>query len=214
MLINPQKSKVIIFNKSRKYYFPLEYSFQDGNILECVEETKLLGIHLSSSLKLDSNTRVMCKRAMSKIWLLRRLKKFKLEPELILDYYVKEIRPVLEQGIPIWNSGVTKAQIRAIENVQKGENYISYEVACTLFNLSPLQFRRADLAANFAIKLFKSSKSLEFFEPVQKQTNTRSEKLLVKEKVTNTRRCFDAPHNYLARLVNLNKHRIAHNNTK
>ena len=72
----------------------------------------------------------------------------------------------------------------------------------------------ADLAANFAIKLFKSSKSLEFFEPVQKQTNTRSEKLLVKEKVTNTLRCFNAPHNYLARLVNLNKHRIAHNNTK
>ena len=176
MLINPQKSKVIIFNKSRKYYFPPEYSFQDGNILECVEETKLLGIHLSSSLKWDSNTRVMCKRAMSKIWLLRRLKKFKLEPELMLDSYVKEIRLVLEQGIPIWNSGVTKAQIRAIENVQKvalkiilGENHISYEVACTLFNRSPLQFRRADLAANFAIKIFKSSKSLEFFEPVKKQ---------------------------------------------
>ena len=152
---------------------------------------------------------------MSRIWLLRRSKLFKLEPELVLEYYLKEIRPLLEQGVPIWNSGLTKAQIRTIENVQKvafkiilGENYISYEVACTLLNTSPLEYRRSDLALNFAIKLFKSSKSLEFFEPVQKQRITRNEKLLVKENTTNTRRCYNAPHNYLARLINKNKHKI------
>ena len=183
--------------------------------------TKLLGIHLSSSLKWDCNTRAMCKKAMSKLWLLRRLKNFKMKPELILDYYVKEIRPLLEQGVPVWNSGLTKAHIRAIENIQKvalkiilGENYITYEVACTLFNLLPLEYRRSDLAENFAIKLYKSSKSLEFFEPVQKQRYTRNEPDLVKVKVTNTRRCFNAPHNYLARLVNKNKHKIIHNNQK
>ena len=221
MVINPKKSKIIMFNKSRKYDFPPEYSFQDGNILEVVEETKLLGIHLSSSLKWDSNTRAICKKAMSKIWLLRRLKNFKMEPELILDYYVKECRPLLEQGVPIWNSGLTKAQIRAIENIQKvalkiilGENYITYEVACTLFNLLPLEYRRSDLAETFAIKLYKSSKCFEFFEPVQKQRKTRNEQLLVKEKVTNTQRCFNAPHNYLARLVNRNKDRIIENNQK
>ena len=210
-----------MFNKSRKYDFPPEYSFQDGNILEVVEETKLLGIHLSSSLKWDSNTRAICKKAMSKIWLLRRLKNFKMEPEIILDYYVKEIRPLLEQGVPIWNSGLTKAQIRAIENIQKvalkiilGENYITYEVWCTLFNLLPLEYRRSDLAETFAIKLYKSSKCFEFFEPVQNQRNTRNEQLLVKEKITNTKRCFNAPHNYLARLINRNKDRIIENNQK
>ena len=215
MRINPHKSKVMMFNKCRKYDFPPEFSFKDGNILECLEEAKLLGIFMSSSLKWDSNTREICKKAMSRIWLLRRLKLFKLEPELILEYYLKEIRPLLELGVPIWNSGLTKAHIRSIENVQKvafkiilGENYISYEVACTLLNTSPLEYRRSDLALNFAIKLFKSSKSLEFFEPVQKQRITRNEKLLVKENTTNTRRCYNAPHNYLARLINKNKHKI------
>ena len=214
MQINPQKSKVMIFNKSHKYDFPPEFHFQDGNILECLEETKLLGILLSSSLKWDSNTNAICKKAMTKIWLLRRLKLFKLEPEIILDYYIKEIRPLVEQGVPIWNSGLTKTQIRKIESVQKvafkiilGENYLSYDVACTLLNTLPLEYRRQDLATNFAIKLFKSPRCLEFFEPVQNR-NTRNEHFLVKEIRTNTTRCYNAPHSYLARLVNTNKQKI------
>ena len=109
--------------------------------------------------------------------------------------YLKEIKPVLEQGVPIWDSGLTKGQLIAVENgfeIILCENYVC-EVACTPLNLLLIQFRRADLAANFAIKLYKSSKSLEFFEPAQKQTNTRSENLIVKDKVRNTRRCFNAP---------------------
>ena len=75
MKINPKKSKVMIFNKSRKHDFPPEISFKDGNILECIEETKLLGIQLSSSLSWEANTRIICKKGMTKMWLLRRLKK-------------------------------------------------------------------------------------------------------------------------------------------
>ena len=206
----------MLFNKSGKYDFPPEMKFQDGNFLECIEETKLLGIHLSSSLSWEANTRAICKKAMGKMWLLRRLKVVKLEPELILDFYIKEVRPLLEQGVPIWNSGLTRAQSRAIENVQKialkiilQENYISYEVACTLLNIIPLEYRRLDLATNFAIKLYKSQRCKEYFEPVEKSMRTRNNRQhLVKENKSNTRRCYNAPHNYLARLINKNKSKI------
>ena len=215
MKINPKKSKVMIFNKSRNYDFPPEMSFQDGNILECIEETKLLGIHLSSSLSWEANTRIICKKGMTKMWLLRRLKKFKLDPEVILDYYLKEIRPLLEFGVPIWNSGLTKAHVREIENVQKvalkiilDDSYLSYNVACTLMSTIPLEHRRYDLSTTFAIKLFKSPRSSEFFETNKKCVNTRSDQPLVHVKMSNTRRCQNAPHNYLARLVNLNKSKI------
>ena len=117
MKINPEKSKLMLFNKSRKYDFPPEMHFQDGNFLECVEETRLLGIQLASSLSWESNTKAICRKAMGKMWLLRRLKSVKLQPELILDFYVKEVRPLLEQGVPIWNSGITRAQCRQIENI-------------------------------------------------------------------------------------------------
>ena len=215
MKINPEKSKVMIFNKSRKYDFPPELSFQDGKILECLEDTKLLGVHLSADLRWNSNTSVICGKAMSKMWLLRRLKKFHLDHEVILDYYLKEIRPLVEHGVPIWNSGLTKAQVRELENVQKvalkiilDDSYYSYDVACTLLNILPLQYRRTDLCTNFAVKLYKSPRSSEFFQPAENILNTRSEQLLVTEKMSNTRRCFNAPHNYLARLVNKNRSKI------
>ena len=86
MKINSSKSKVMIFNKSRKYDFPPEMIFQDGDILECLEKTKLLGVLISSSLKWDANTKAICEKAMAKMWLLRRLRIFKLEPELLFDY--------------------------------------------------------------------------------------------------------------------------------
>ena len=175
----------------------------------------MLGVQLSSSLKWTSNTSAICAKAMSKMWLLRRLKKFNLDHEIILDYYLKEIRSLLEHGVPIWNSGLTKAQVREVENVQKvalkiilEDNYLSYDVACTLLNILPLEYGRTDLSTNFAIKLFKSPRSHEFFQPAKKDVNTRSEQLLVTEKLSNTRRCHNAPHNYLARLVNNNKYRI------
>ena len=128
---------------------------------------------------------------------------------------MKEIRPLLEFGVPIWNSGLTKAQVREIENIQKvalkiilDDSYLSYNVACTLMSALPLEYCRTDLSTNFAIKLYKSPRSSEFFEPTQKCVNTRSDQPLVHEKMSNTKRCHNAPHNYLARLVNKNKSKI------
>ena len=56
---------------------------------------------------------------VSKMWLIRRIKGVKLDSMIILDYYCKEIRPLAEQGVAIWNSGITKSQIMNIEIIQK-----------------------------------------------------------------------------------------------
>ena len=91
MQINESKSKTMIFNKSRKYDFPPEFAFQNGEIMECVEVTRLLGIYLSSDLRWQDNTREIFAKAMSKMWLLRRLKLVKLDLQFTLDYYIEEI---------------------------------------------------------------------------------------------------------------------------
>ena len=150
------------------------------------------------------------------MWLLRRLRLIKLDTELILEYYLKEIRPLVEFGVAIWNSGLTKGQVNDLEKVQKvalkiilHEDYTSYEVACTLMNISPLEYRRTELCTNYAVKLYRSPKSSEYFIPAKKLVNTRSEQqLLVKEQKCNYNRAYNAPHNYLARLVNANKEQI------
>ena len=216
MKINENKSKVMIFNKSRNYDFPPEFSFKNGELLECLESTKLLGIYLTSDLRWAENCKQIFSKAMAKMWLLRRLKKLNLDSALILDFYLKEIRPLAEHGVAIWNSGLTKGQVADLEKIQKialkiilDDNYISYDVACTLMNIVPLKLRRTELCTTFAIKLYKSPRSYEYFTPAEKLVNTRSEhQLLVEEKRSNTKRCQNAPHKYLARLINQNKTKI------
>ena len=56
MKINESKSKIMIFNKSRNYDFPPELAFRNGQNLEVFEETKLLGLVLTTDLRWHSNT--------------------------------------------------------------------------------------------------------------------------------------------------------------
>ena len=218
MKINSNKSSIMVFNKSRKYLFPPEFSFSNGELLESLDEVKLLGIQLNTNLRWTSHIDLVYKKAMSRMWLLRRMKSLKLDKELILQYYLKEVRPLAEHGVVVWNSGVTKAQIKELEKIQRvalliilGQNYVSYEKACHVFNLATLRERREQLCINFAIKLYKSDRSEQFFTKV-KETKTRNTGKLVEEPFTRTKRCFQAPLNYLRRLVNQNSHRISPHN--
>ena len=52
----------------------------------------------------------MVTRAMYKMWLLWRMKLLNLEPDIIFDYYAKEVRPLVEHGVVVWNFGLNKAQ--------------------------------------------------------------------------------------------------------
>ena len=56
MKIKESKSKVILFNTSRKYDFMPEISFGGVKYLEVVEELKLLGIIFQSNMRWHANT--------------------------------------------------------------------------------------------------------------------------------------------------------------
>ena len=216
MKINTSKSNIMIFNRAKNHDFPPEYAFSDGEQLDVVEEIRLLGIQLTTDLKWNSNTKSVCKKAMSKMWLLRRMKMINLEPQIILEYYLKEIRVLAEQGVPIWNSGLTVQQTRDLERIQKvalkiilAENYGTYENACKIFNLEKMSDRRLAISTNYAVKLFKSERSNQFFTHAKQKTNQRhGNDRLVVEKMSRTKRCYNAPHNYLSRLVNMNADKI------
>ena len=47
------------------------------------------------------------------------MKDFKLEPSIIIDYYVKEIRVLDEHGVAIWNAELNKNQIKGLEKIQR-----------------------------------------------------------------------------------------------
>ena len=71
---------------------------------------------ISDKLRWDSHVNYMLKKAYKKIWLLRRLKLLKLDSDILLDFYCKEVRSVLEFGAPVWHSGLTKCQTKLRES--------------------------------------------------------------------------------------------------
>ena len=142
------------------------------------------------------------------MWVLRRMKNFKLDIEYLLDTYTKEIRSLLELAVPVWHSGLTVKQSRDIERVQKtalyiilGDSHLNYDVACTLAEIEPLNIRREQLCLKFAKKDVKKADSL--FTKTETTMNTRTPNL-VREPKCNTKRFQKSSIPYLAKLLNKN----------
>ena len=76
MKINPRKTKIIQFNKSRKYDFPPKLYLSDNHELEVVKDIKLVGVIISQDLRWLKNTDFICNKATRKLRIIRRLKKF------------------------------------------------------------------------------------------------------------------------------------------
>ena len=107
MMINHKKTKIMLFNNSRKYDFPPEVYFSDKKNLEVISEMKLLGVIVSDDLKWKKNTDFSCQKARQKLWTLRRMKRMNMDPSHIWDVYTKEVRSLLELAVPVWHSGLT-----------------------------------------------------------------------------------------------------------
>ena len=71
MVLNKQKTKVMSFTKSRKWDFPPEVCFTDGTPLECITDTRLVGVVISQDLKWFKNTTYICEKARGKLWILK-----------------------------------------------------------------------------------------------------------------------------------------------
>ena len=109
----------MIFNKSRKSDFPPELKFTDGTKLEVISQIKLVGLIISDNLSWHENTLYICRKARTKLWIIRRMKSLSLSHEQIFDVYCKEITSIVEFGVPVWHPGLTKKDSNDIERVQK-----------------------------------------------------------------------------------------------
>ena len=96
-----------------------QLSIENDKLLEVVEEFRLLGVIFMSNLSWQANTDKMCQSAYARLWMLRRLKKLGASVTDMLDVYNKQIRCVLELAVAVWEPGLTLAENKQIERVQK-----------------------------------------------------------------------------------------------
>ena len=118
MKLNIAKTKVMPFNFTRKYDFVPAFGL-DGDYLDVVYETRLLGLTITSDCRWDSNTRDIVQKGNSRLWFLRRLKILGASRSTLLDIYKLFCRSVLEFGAPVWSGALSAKSNQEIERVQK-----------------------------------------------------------------------------------------------
>ena len=163
MKINYKKTKVMVFNKCKKWDFMPELEVE-GNRLELEEEMRILGLVVRSDLKWSSNTKYIVDKAYSRLWMLRRLKNHGAGSDDLKDVFIKQVRSVLELAVPAWHPGLTQSDSLDIERVQRAAfyiillpNYKSYKSALETLQLDSLATKRDAL---ILAKMLSNKKSI------------------------------------------------------
>ena len=159
MMINAKKTKelVICFAKTEP---DISRLIINGQEIERVSSTKLLGLTLSDDLSWGTHIEIISKKASQRLFALRLLKRSKVPMDKLLTIYCSLIRPVMEYACQVWHGGLTGGQSLLLESVQKRALHIimpdaSYELALEISELPRLDQRRKDLCQ----KLFKEMQS-------------------------------------------------------
>ena len=118
MILNQKKTKVMLFNFTDNYKFTTKFLL-NNEIVEIVEQSKLLGVILSDDLKWDKNTEYVVKKANLRMQLLRKVADFTTSTEEKKNIYVLFVRSILEQSCVVWHSSLTEDNSNDLERVQK-----------------------------------------------------------------------------------------------
>ena len=208
LVANARKCKTMKFNFSKKHDFPLEI-MMGQDILQEVNQMKLLGVIISTDLKWQRNTEYIVRKAMSRIWILRRMKQLGVGEATLADYWAKEGRSLLELAVPLWHSGLSVRQTAAIERCQRVavaaiglSGWRDYDGSLARLGLCRLAARREKLCRTFALRTVAKSRHADIFPRRDHGYNTRRAGGTFEEDACRTQRRFKSARPYLARLLN------------
>ena len=169
MVLNQNKSKLMIFNNTRDMKFHTRIKMKNVD-LEIVNQAKLLGTVLTSDLKWDANTSDLIKRARPRLLLLSKASEYTSNYGDLKMIYITFVRSVLEQSAAVWHSSLTQENMNDLERVQKNamriilkENYSSYFEALQTLKLDDLYTRREDICKQFAFNALNNPKMKKHF---------------------------------------------------
>ena len=210
MQLNPKKCATMkgSFLKNEADEQPLTIS----NVpLQVVESAKILGVHIASDLKWDTQVSEMLKKANGRLYMLKLLKHFNLPRDDLVTIFSGFVRPLAEYAAPVWHPGLKSDESAALERIQKracriimGRQYTTYVDALEICNLDTLHARREQLSLNFFKSLMKSEHFSSWIPPSRGSVHQRnlrnSNKLSIPR--CNTTRCKNSPMVYMTDLWN------------
>ena len=179
MKLNSKKTKNQIFNFSKQHQFSTKIKIKD-DVIETVNEIKLLGTTITSDLNWNKNTKKLITESNKRMQFLHRAKKFTNNIGDLKKIYMLQVRSKLDQSAVVWHSSLTKKDRIDLERVQKsalrvilGDKYISYQNALDVMKMDSLEARRQHLCLKFAKQCIKNEKLRNMFP--RNQSNHRME---------------------------------------
>ena len=109
LVINPSKTKEMVLSFSRSY-FPCDYVFINGNLIERVDNFKYLGTFFNDNLKWSSNTDNVYSKLRQRFFAFSKFKHFKPNSAQRVNFIETLILPVLTYNIELWFYSATQAE--------------------------------------------------------------------------------------------------------
>lgn len=171
MLLNSKKSKDMLISFCK--ILPTAQTVTiDGQSVQRVSGTKLLGVLINSNLKWDDHVNYIYKKASSRIYFLKHLKRAGLSSEELRLYYITVIRSVIEYAAPAWFTSTTTAQKERLNHIQKRALRIitpdlPQDIAEHQLNIPPLNYRLEMLCKKMFLQMCSISHPLHDLLPSQ-----------------------------------------------
>ena len=108
----------MIVDFRREKYSPPSPLVIDGRTVEIVQHFKLLGSTISGNLKWELTVVNIVKKALQRLYFLRRLKSFGLTTQVVLNFY-RAVVEVLIFFIAVWFGSITQKETLRLNRVVK-----------------------------------------------------------------------------------------------
>lgn len=157
MELNSKKCKEMVVSFLKYELTRFDPIYISGLPVERVSCFKLLGVTISDDLTWNAHVDSVLKKANSRLYALRQLKKAGLSEGDLVNIYCSFLRPCAEYASPVW-SNLTECLSKLIESIQKRAlrtiyPFLSYENALSTAGLDTLENRRHKACLKFAEKM-------------------------------------------------------------
>ena len=150
----------------------------------------------------------MVRKAMKTTWVLRRMRALGVGVASLVEFWKSEGRIHLEANCPVWHSGLTSAQSRALSRAQRvamaaiaGRWAPSHTFQLQELGLQSLEPRREAICRRFAQRTATDSRHQDLFTPVQ-NIPRQGNKVMYRQVKTRTETYYKSALPYLTRLLN------------
>lgn len=139
--VNKTKEITVDFRRNHRSHPPLTIY---GSVVESVESTKFLGVHITNDLSWSTNTTSLVKKAHQRLHFLRRMRRANLPPPALTTFYKGAIESILTSSLSVWYGSCSAADQTALQRVVRSAEKIIGSALPSIQDIYPLRcYKRA-----------------------------------------------------------------------